>query len=155
MFSNRVLRYTGVGLLAVAMMVAGFFKGNVINLTFNGQPWLLPQTPTYATDTPADANLVQHFFINPKWFSSLAFLVLFMLLSAGLIYLIFEKRSYFRFTCLVYIILTIFSFLIIEAGNLTGFSRTGYAVAQNFKELLLSPFVVMLLIPVYMLHQRS
>ncbi len=136
------------------MVSVGFLKGNVINFTFNGQGFILPQTPTFASDTPADVNIIQYFFTNPKWFSSLFFLVVFMLLTGGIIFLIFLKASYFKFTCLIYIALTLFSFIILEICNISGISKTGYTIAQNFKELLLSPFIGMFLIPAFTIHEK-
>jgi hypothetical protein len=126
----------------------------VINLTFNGQALLLKRIKSI-DDMPKTTNLWQYIFTHPKWLSTLVYTLIFMLLTGGIIYLIFLRKSYFQLTLFVYLVLFLFSTGLVWFGNLLGFSETGYFAARNFKEILSSPFIAMLLIPAFMLHQRS
>jgi hypothetical protein len=151
----KSLRFLLVFLLALLMIETGFQRGKyVINLTGNGQPLLLPRWRSVPEDFPASLNVFVYFLQNPKWGSTLLYTLIFMGFSALMIGLVFRRWEYMKITCLAYLGLSGLGFVLVLLFNLLGLSETGYFIGQNLKEIASSPFLVMMLIPAFLLHQR-
>jgi hypothetical protein len=85
--------------------------------------------------------------IRLKWFNSVFFTVIFMMINATMMLLITRDRSFFRWTIVFYAIFFSLSYMIYMIGKLTGTLNHAYAVSRKLAGALQSMVPLMILWP--------
>jgi ammonia channel protein AmtB len=85
-----------------------------------------------------------------RWLSTIVYSLLFFFLTSILIHVIFRNKKYFKVTVIVYVAISFFILLLVCASFLTGSYSAGYALAQNLKNLIQSPFLSLFLVAVFL-----
>jgi hypothetical protein len=94
--------------------------------------------------------------VNLKWLFTFLFALFFYLISIFSIHFHFSSRNYNRITTIVFIGLFVFSAFFIGAGLiLPSLSERMYEFARFLMGLAQSPFILMVLIPAFMLAERE
>ena len=86
-----------------------------------------------------------------KWVYTILFSLLFGTLSVLGMYLFSLSQRWAIITAGIYLALTGMAFVLLIGGKLTGFPVQGYQLAHRVMELVQSPFMLMLLIPLQMI----
>ncbi len=126
----------------------------LLNFTLPEEPFFMPRPNTYSGDFPQKVNVIPYFFLNPKWISSLIYILAFLLLNILAVYFYFYNKGYVKITIVFYLGIIILCFMIIIIGNAFGFSKEAYSAMENFKELLSSPFIAMMLFSAFLLNNK-
>lgn len=83
---------------------------------------------------------------NYKWVSSCLYSLIYVLISVGIIWVLFQNKKNAGVTLVLYLALFVFSIILILIGNLFGSYKLGYGLAQNIKRLIQSPLLTFFLI---------
>jgi len=126
----------------------------LLNFTLPEKPFFMPRPNTLSGDFPQKVNVIPYFFLNPKWISSLVYILAFLILSVLAVYLYFYNIGYLKITIAFYLVIIILCFFVIIMGNVFGFSKEAYSAMENFKELLSSPFIAMMLFSAFLLNNK-
>jgi hypothetical protein len=90
-----------------------------------------------------------------KWLLTIAFTLLYYILTMATIYFSFGNKNILRWATISYLILIIVSAMAYSIGQITSYPQTGYKFARIFMGLLQSPIVLMLLFPLFQLSSKN
>lgn len=91
---------------------------------------------------------------DPRWFSSILYTIFSISLTAGIIYLLFLKKSYVGITLLTYGLLIVALASFISFSFFTGAYKHGYGIGQKIKNLIQEPFFVFFLTATFIFIKR-
>ena len=82
-----------------------------------------------------------------KWVITLGFSFIYMAITAALIQLIFQNIKYVYISIALYVLMLLIAFLCVITGKLFDNYEMGYTIAHRIIEILLSPIIIFILIP--------
>jgi hypothetical protein len=144
---------TGVRwLLLLALGLATFSLGlirydYVLNFIHPTQPFFLPRNTAEQVAYPLHlSSLANSLLDDPRWLSTLFYLIYPAIATCIAVYLIFQKKNYVQLTLLFYstgiLLLTVLVLYSLLAHDYT----RGYALAQYFKKIYQEPYASLLLL---------
>lgn len=102
---------------------------------------------------PETIDKVNYFLLNPKWLSIIIFSNIFLLLDMGLVYLIYNKKSYVNFTFWLYVAYSWISFFILVFGFLTNTYEEVAPIVARLKEMQQSPLMLIFLLGAFKIYE--
>lgn len=153
---NKFLRYTGIASLVLLMIFFGFKRERYL-LVFDSHTifkFLNKYPRIAATDFKKEMSGLLGFSLSPKLTSAVLFSIVFLILTTAIIHLIFLKKKYSVITAAVFIIYIVLCFLLIQLGNYGLDYNISFGLSHDLEDLFLSPFPLMLLIPVFMIGEK-
>lgn len=153
---NRILRYAGIAALVILMIFFGFKRERFL-LVFDGHTifkFLHKYPRISATNFKKEMGGLLGFSLSPKLTSSVLFSIVFMILTTAIIHLSFLKKNYSLITASLFIVYIILCFLLIQLGNYGLDYNISFGLSHDLEDLFLSPFPLMLLIPIFMIGEK-
>lgn len=98
---------------------------------------------------------VRYFLFTPKWISTIVFGNLFLLLNLAIIFLVYQKRQYIKFTFWLFFWVSVASFVVLAVGFLTNTFTVLYPIVARMKELQQSPFTLFFLLVAFRLIAKE
>lgn len=143
--------------LLAGIFTVGFVKQKfILNFTNSTYSFFLPrQAPNLQAYPSTLSGISERIIQDPRWVSSVVYSFLYILLSTSFIYILFRYKIYIKLTLFIYAVLIVISWFLIMIGNTFQSYKLGYGLSQNIKDLIQSPFVLMVLIPLFRLHKHS
>lgn len=144
-------------LSACCIVLIGWFRERyILNFFLSEAPFLIDRLAPNLQSYPMNMEgLLQQFVRDPRWVTTLLLNSSMMLFSALIVGLWFGKKAYF------WLVIAAYAFLSILCGGLVGVSlllndyELGYGVAQQLKNLLQLPFLLILFIPILKLYEKE
>jgi hypothetical protein len=137
--------YFCVGLLKWNYIInPGIVKGNFF--LYRYQPFVQKNYNTKISDT------FSYFLKSPKWLSAIIYGNVFLLLNLIVIYLVYQKKEYTRFTFWLFFWVSVTSIALLLLSLMMGVYTQVYTVVAQIKELQQSPFTLALLLVGFKLH---
>ncbi len=146
--TNRSVRWLRLFLLCVITFGLGLLRYSyVLNFIDSSLPFLLPRNTAEQLAYPLRfANLAESLLHDPRWLSTLFYLIYPAAGTCFAVHLIFHKKNYVQLTLLFYATgfvllmgLVLYSILMKEYNQ-------GYALAQYFKKIFQEPYASLLLL---------
>ncbi|WP_017729784.1 hypothetical protein [Nafulsella turpanensis] len=142
---------------ALCIVLIGWFRERyILNFFLSEAPFLIGRSAPNLQSYPMNMEgLLQQFVRDPRWFTTLLLNSSMMLFSALIVGLWFGKKAYF------WLVIAAYAFLSMLCGGLVGLSlllksyELGYGVAQQLKNLLQLPFLLILFIPILTLSEKG
>lgn len=144
-------------LSACCIVLVGWLRERyILNFFLTEAPFLIDRSAPNLQSYPMSiAGLLQQLGSDPRWLTTLLLNGSMMLFSALIVGLWFGKKAYF------WLVIAAYVFLSLICGGLVGISlllkdyELGYGVAQQLKNLLQLPFLLILFIPVLHLYEKQ
>lgn len=144
-------------LSACCIVLIGWLRERyILNFFLSEAPFLIDRSAPNLQSYPMNMEgLLQQIVRDPRWVTTLLLNSSMMLFSALIVGLWFGKKAYF------WLVIAAYAFLSMLCGGLVGLSlllksyELGYGVAQQLKNLLQLPFLLILFIPVLTLYEKG
>lgn len=146
---NRYAKVSLIVILSLLYLILGIVKWNyILNFGLVKGGLFLGR---YSKEAQLNYNSsfsdpIRYFLLTPKWFSTLVFGNLFLMLNLAIIYLVYEKKEYIKFTFWLFFWVSVSSFTVLGLGFLTHTYSIVYPVVARIKELQQSPFTLFFLL---------
>ncbi len=145
---SPLVRWILLLVLGAATFGLGLLRtGYVVNFIQTSLPFLLPRNTAEKVAYPLSfSDLIISMINDPRWLSTLFYMIYPAIGTAIAVYLIFHKRQYVQLTILFYgtgfLLLT---FLVLYSIFLQEYNN-GYALAQYLKKIYQEPYASLLLL---------
>lgn len=144
-------------LSACCIVLIGWLRERyILNFFLSEVPFLIDRSTPNLQSYPMNMEgLLQQLVRDPRWLTTLLLNGAMMLFSALIVGLWFGEKLYF------WLVMGAYGFLSLICGGLVGVSllqenyELGYGIAQQLKDLLQLPFLLILFIPVLHLYERQ
>jgi hypothetical protein len=144
---NRSVRILLLILLGFTLVWAGFQRERKLLVITNGLPGFINRYPKPPTGNYGmQLKGLLQFNPSPKMQSSILFGITFTLLAAGIIYLLTLNRKLTILTALLYLLLLFLCFILLQLGTTGMDYRLSIGLAHSIEDIVLSPFLLMVLI---------
>ena len=128
----------------------------VLNFIDSSQPFFLPRNAAEQATYPMDfASLLSSLLHDPRWLSTLIYMIYPAIGTCIAVYLIFQKRKYVQLTLLFYSAGMLLLFLLISYSIAFHEYANGYAIAQYFKKIFQEPYASLLLLGSFYWDQKN
>jgi hypothetical protein len=149
-------KYVLLALVSVVYFWIGVLKWNYLL-----NPWIAEGgflLPRYSTEAQQNYNSsytdgIRYFLLTPKWISTLLYGNIFLGLNLLVIYLVYEKQIYIKFTFWLFFWVSFLSVAALALGLFTQSYGSIYPIVSRIKELQQSPFTLFLLLAAFKLHK--
>lgn len=142
---SKMLRYSLLAFIILAFLLLGFVRdGYILNLSDATAPLLISRYDNSLAVNVLEASAQSS--TDPRWYTLPIYLFLYTGLTTGALWLLFRKHEVLLITAIGY------GILVLLAGGLLLASKSGFSpavtftMAQQLKELMLSPFMALLLL---------
>ncbi len=155
---KRRFNYVLLAGISILYFWLGIIKWNyILNPGIAKGSFLLPR---YSPESQRNYNSaysdgVRYFLLTPKWISTLIFGNLFLFLNLCVIYLVYERKIYLRFTFWLFFWVSFLSMVMLAIGLLTKTYVWIYPIVARIKELQQSPFTLFFLLVAFKLHKED
>lgn len=144
-------------LAAVLIVLIGWFRERyILNFFLSDAPFLIfreePNLQTYPLEI---GSFVQQFLRDPRWFTTILLNGGMMFCSALIVWTWFGKKAYFWLVIGAYVFLSALCGFLVGLSLLLHDYSVGYGIAQELKDLLQLPFLLILFIPVLRLYEKQ
>jgi hypothetical protein len=155
--NNRSLRWFLLLLLGGVTFGLGLMRYDyVLNFIDVSKPFLLPRTIAEQTTYPMDfGSLMNSLLHDPRWLSTLFYMIYPAIGTCIAIYLIFQKKKYVQLTLLFYSAGMILLLIFISYSILFHEYANGYAMAQYLKKIFQEPYASLLLLGSFYWDQKN
>jgi hypothetical protein len=153
---RKILRIAIIVILVIVMIYIGFKRERYL-LVFDSDTFLtfIRKYPRLApTDYKKEMGGVLGFSLSPKLVSAVLYSIFYTFITSLIIHLSFLKKKYTKITALLFAIYIVVCFLLIQLGNFGVDYNLSVGLSHYLEDLFLSPFPLMLLIPVFMIGDR-
>lgn len=147
-----------LGVILLVYFAVGIVKWNyIINPFIADGDFFLSR---YSKESQANFNQhysdpIRYFLLTPKWISTLLFGNLFLMMNLCIIHLIYNNKSYIRFTFWLFFWVSLISLFALVIGLFTNTYLYIYPIVSRIKELQQSPFTLILLLGAFKLQANS
>lgn len=154
---NKRLRVLVGVLSGGVLLVIGFFRErHVFNFIRSDLPFLVRRSSPDLSSYPFDLNSLFFSFTNdPRWMSTVFQILVFAVFTALLVYVLFCKIEYFYFVLLTYGFFILICSITIGVSLVSGAYDMGYGLAQRLKNIIESPYTVILFVPIFRLYDKG
>ncbi|MBY0426623.1 MAG: hypothetical protein K2Q22_13360 [Cytophagales bacterium] len=155
-FQSPLNRKLSIGALLVLYTFFGILKWRyLLNFWVFKGGFLLSRTEVadQLKYDPSTVDKVNYFLLNPKWLSIIIFSNIFLLLDMGLVYLIYNKSAYVKFTFWLYIAYSWVSLFILAGGFLTNTYQDIAPIVARLKEMQQSPLMLVFLLGAFKIYE--
>lgn len=143
-------------LSACCIVLIGWLRERyILNFSLSEAPFLIDRSAPNLQSYPTSIEgLLQQLIHDPRWLTTLLLNGAMMLFSGLIVGLWFGKKTYF------WLVIGAYAFLSLICGGLVGVSlllknyELGYGIAQQLKNLLQLPFLLILFIPILTLYEK-
>ncbi len=140
----------------ILLFIIGYIRESiflVINSVLNNYPF--PYNPSYIPPPEYLYSLTTQELINLKWFFTLVFSLLFMLLSWLIIHFVFNSKTYNKIVIYIYTFFISISFLIAGIGILFNCFEILYTPSRFIVGIIQSPLLVIILFSLFFLLNQN
>ena len=142
--------------ILLLMLIFGYFRERYL-LVFSADTvfTFINKYPRIATTN--FSNELNNFFLfqlSPKLISSLLFSLIFATLAIVFTYVLTKSKFFMRLITGAYAFYVIICFILIVMGNMGVDYHLSYGLSHYLEDLFLSPFILMMLVPVYLLQTK-
>lgn len=144
-------------LSACLIFLIGWFRERwILNLFLKDLPLLIPRTLPNLDSYPLEfSSLFTQLLMDPRWLTTLLLNGAMMLLSALIVWQWFGKKVYFWLLIGAYLSLSLLCGVLVGVSLILHNYQLGYGIAQQLKNLLQLPFLLILFIPVLLLYEKQ
>lgn len=160
--ANRVPRrgwvsWSVILLCGLSIILIGWFReGYILNFFLSDLPFLIERSGPNLQSYPMNMEgLIQQFIRDPRWLTTVLLNGAMMLFSALIVGVWFGKKAYFWLVIFAYAFLSILCGLLVGVSILMQNYELGYGIAQEIKNLLQLPFLLILFIPILQLYEKQ
>jgi hypothetical protein len=134
--------------LGLATFSLGLIRDKfILNFISPSLPFFLPRNTAEQMDYPLNlTDLIQSFLQDPRWLSTLFYLIYPVIGTCIAVYLIFQKKNYVQLTFLFYSTGILLLTVLIFYSVFTQDYAHGYTLAQYFKKIYQEPYASLLLL---------
>lgn len=146
--TNRPLRWLLLVLLCLITFGLGLIRSSyVLNFIDPSLPFFLPRNTAEQLAYPLSVtHLLDSLIHDPRWLSTLFYLIYPALGTCFAVHLIFHKKNYVQLTLLFYATgFVLLTALVLYSILLKQYTE-GYAIAQYFKKIYQEPYASLLLL---------
>ena len=143
-----LVRWLFLCLLALVTFGLGLIRYDyILNFIDPSLPFFLHRNTAMQLSYPLSlSSLANSLLHDPRWLSTLFYMIYPAIATCIAVYLIFQKKSYLQLTLLFYSTGIILMVLLVFCSILVKEYTTGYALAQYFKKIYQEPYASLLLI---------
>lgn len=95
------------------------------------------------------------FHLSPKLLSSILYSLFFCILTGLVVYLLTKRRHWFHLILIIYAAYFLICYFLIAIGNAGVDYHLSYGLSHYIEDLFLSPFILMMLLPLIFLQKRK
>ena len=152
----KYLRTVCIVLLVIVLLTMGYLRERYLLVFDNHTVFsLIKKYPRVAaTNFTNEITNLMGYKLSPKLTSSVLFSLFFTLVVSSITQLLIKERSFTKLIAMLYFFYMVACFLFIVLGNFGVDYHLSYGLSHYLEDLFLSPFILMLLIPI-MLFKRS
>ena len=153
---KKLLKYFFLGMIIIALLIFGYVRERYL-LVFGSEKlftFINKYPRLSATDFKKEINHLWALHLSPKLISSILYSIVFALLSTAFTYLITKEIFFIKLVFAGYGIYMAASLLLIIAGNFGVTYPLSYGLAHNIEDLFLSPFIIILILPIVFLKNK-
>lgn len=140
-----VIKYTLLGMIILAFMLLGFVRDQyILNLSNPESPLLISRY-----ESSLSVNVLEAPKSAPtdvRWYSLPVYLILHAGFTAAALWILFKKKDALLITGIGYGILVLTAAMLLLLSKFSIAPQVSYIMAQQLKELILSPFLAMVLV---------
>ena len=146
--TNRTVRWLLLVVLCLVTFGLGLIRSSyVLNFIEPSLPFLLPRNTAEQLAYPLSlTNLLESLLHDPRWLSTLFYLIYPALGTCFAVHLIFRKKNHIQLTLLFYGIGFLLLIGLVFYSILLQQYTQGYAIAQYFKKIYQEPYASLLLL---------
>lgn len=139
------LRYALLGFIIMAFLLLGFVRdGYILNLNDTASPLLISRYESQFAVNVLEGSAQSQ--TDPRWYTLPIYLFLYTGLTAAALWLLFRQKAVLVITVIGYGILTVLAGGLLLTSNWGISTAVSFTMAQQLKELMLSPFMALLLL---------
>ena len=155
--SSGNMRWLKIGLGILGMLIIGYIREQyTVNFIYRELPFLVsrgdPDLSRYPLHPEEVAASISS---DPRWFGTMFFLLMMEGLTAFVLYAYFNKKYVLKISLLFYTILIALAAFCVFASLIFKDYGIGYETAQNIKNILQMPFILLVLFPVFYFIEKS
>ncbi len=153
---SKTFRVSGIIILLCLMIFYGFKRERFL-LVFDASTlfkFLNRYPRTSITDYKKEMSGLMGFSLSPKLISSVLFSLVFLILTTLIIHLSFRKSVFTKITASLFLIYMILCFFFLQLANYGVDYRLSAGLSHYLEDLFLSPFPLMMLVPLFLLADR-
>ena len=144
-------------LCAMGIVVIGWLRERyILNFFISESSFLIPRSNPSLESYPLGFNsFFQQLFLDPRWLTTILLNGLMMICSAIIVWKWFGNKSYFWLVIFAYFFLSLLCGVLVGVSLVLKDYELGYGIAQQIKNLLQLPFLLILFIPALTLYEKS
>jgi hypothetical protein len=151
------LSWSVILLCSVLIVLTGWFRERyILNFFLADMPLLIHRSAPNLQSYPLGiGGLWQQLFRDPRWLTTILLNGAMMLSSALIVGLWFREKVYFWLVIGAYVLLIGLCGLLVGVSLFMQSYEAGYSIAQQLKNLLQMPFLLILFVPVLHLYEKQ